>query len=263
MPRRYAPGYAQVIDSPEHFQITPMSIDTWNRDRMPLSGPGAGRFVPGPVPRASLAPSTGPDAIYSGLLECPLTTRIVKTVDSTDVLRAAGGVCGAGGTGEETIAHAAECFAKAALTVGAPCVQASVSDPSKPPGCSVVADQADGHCHVYFNKLPAAQAAECGAADGVRRAGSGNSLVKLGVSTNATHANLTIRGPPAVWLACACMRMHAHACARVRMRAHTYASIHTHTWAHTHTHTHTRTPYSVHSQVRRPSGLALASTRRR
>ena len=240
-----------------------MSIDTWNRDRMPLSGPGAGRFVPGPVPRASLAPSTGPDAIYSGLLECPLTTRIVKTVDSTDVLRAAGGVCGAGGTGEETIAHAAECFAKAALTVGAPCVQASVSDPSKPPGCSVVADQADGHCHVYFNKLPAAQAAECGAADGVRRAGSGNSLVKLGVSTNATHANLTIRGPPAVWLACACMRMHAHACARVRMRAHTYASIHTHTWAHTHTHTHTRTPYSVHSQVRRPSGLALASTRRR
>ena len=27
----YAPGYAQLIDSPTAFQITPMQIDTWNR----------------------------------------------------------------------------------------------------------------------------------------------------------------------------------------------------------------------------------------
>ena len=28
--------------------------------------------------RTSLAPTTGPDALYSGLLECPVTTRITK-----------------------------------------------------------------------------------------------------------------------------------------------------------------------------------------
>ena len=35
----------------------------------------------GPVPKHSLAPLTGPDAIYSGLLECPLTTRVQKLPD--------------------------------------------------------------------------------------------------------------------------------------------------------------------------------------
>lgn len=40
-------------------------------------------FVPGPYPKSGnfLAPITGPDAIYSGLLECPLTDRIQRTVD--------------------------------------------------------------------------------------------------------------------------------------------------------------------------------------
>ena len=38
-------------------------------------------FVPGPHPRNSLAPTSGPDAIYSGLLECPVTTRIRKSFE--------------------------------------------------------------------------------------------------------------------------------------------------------------------------------------
>jgi hypothetical protein len=40
-------------------------------------------FVSGPVPRASLAPLSGPDALYSGLLECPITTRIQKIHDGS------------------------------------------------------------------------------------------------------------------------------------------------------------------------------------
>jgi len=51
----FAPGYALVIDSPTSFQITPMQIDTWNREAMNISGPLPPRFVPGPLPRASLA----------------------------------------------------------------------------------------------------------------------------------------------------------------------------------------------------------------
>eukprot|EP01045_Picozoa_sp_COSAG04_P039614 COSAG04_NODE_11193_length_724_cov_1.521600_1_plen_127_part_10 len=38
-------------------------------------------FVSGPQPRHSLAKHK--DALYSGLLECPLTTRLNKTIDNT------------------------------------------------------------------------------------------------------------------------------------------------------------------------------------
>jgi len=56
-----------------------MQIDTWNRDAMDVAG---GPFVPGPYPKNSYAPRTGVDAVYSGLLECPLTSRIEKIFDS-------------------------------------------------------------------------------------------------------------------------------------------------------------------------------------
>ena len=56
-------------------------IDTWHREKMDVAG---GPFVPGPYPEAAYAPRSGPDAIYSGLLECPLTTRIEKLHDSND-----------------------------------------------------------------------------------------------------------------------------------------------------------------------------------
>lgn len=43
---------------------------------MNLSHPSS--FVAGPLPRASLAPKGAP---YSGLLECPLTTRVKRRVE--------------------------------------------------------------------------------------------------------------------------------------------------------------------------------------
>lgn len=83
------PPYVQVIDSPSSFSMTPMQIDTWNRDEMNMTG---GAFVPGPFPKqrnagdwpsgsdgatkwpaGTLAPTNGSEAVYSGLLECPLS----------------------------------------------------------------------------------------------------------------------------------------------------------------------------------------------
>ena len=56
-----------------------MRVSTaWNRDKMNISG--GSPFVPGPYPKMALAPRDGPDAIYSGLLECPLTDRIAKEI---------------------------------------------------------------------------------------------------------------------------------------------------------------------------------------
>ena len=62
----FAPGYAIVLDSPTEVQLDPMQIDTWNRDKMDISGnktyPGAVKFVPGqsliyPPPPLLAAPS--------------------------------------------------------------------------------------------------------------------------------------------------------------------------------------------------------------
>ena len=39
----FPPGYALVVDSPTAMQLSPMQIDTWNRDAMNISGPGYDR----------------------------------------------------------------------------------------------------------------------------------------------------------------------------------------------------------------------------
>jgi hypothetical protein len=66
------PGAAYIVQSPHLFQLEAMQIDTWHREKMT----GA-KFFPGPLPRNSLAPA---DADYSGLLECPMTTRVKKVL---------------------------------------------------------------------------------------------------------------------------------------------------------------------------------------
>ena len=48
----YAPGYGQVIESPQSLQLTPMQIDTWNRDKMDLVSGPLGVLDPGSLSRA-------------------------------------------------------------------------------------------------------------------------------------------------------------------------------------------------------------------
>ena len=66
----YPAPYAQLIESPSSWSIQPMQIDTKNRDGS-MAEPGM-PFKPGPYPTSAQAPRTGPDAVYSGLLECEL-----------------------------------------------------------------------------------------------------------------------------------------------------------------------------------------------
>merc|ERR1719463_474804 len=98
----FAPGHVLVVDSPTQLQVTPMQIDTWNRAEMNISGPLPPKFVPGPQPRASLAPKEG--ALHSGLLECPMTTRLTKVVDSAKYMAQSSGTC------KEPIVTFYECF---------------------------------------------------------------------------------------------------------------------------------------------------------
>ena len=77
----FASSTAYVIDCPRSLTVVPMSIDTWNRDKMNVTG---SKFVPGPQPKHSGAkPRHGEQIVYSGLLECPLTTRVTKRIKNS------------------------------------------------------------------------------------------------------------------------------------------------------------------------------------
>jgi len=81
----YPRGYAQLLRKPHSFSVTPMQIDTWNRDTMANTS----RFVP-PSPNVNphdyFPNSTSKRIVdnlkaanYNPLLECPCTDRLSKT----------------------------------------------------------------------------------------------------------------------------------------------------------------------------------------
>lgn len=184
----YAPGYGQVIGSPEAFQLTPMQIDTWNRDKMDLVK--GEPFVPGPLPRNSLAP---PGAAYSGMLECPLTTRVTKVLDSTSTLQMTGSCQYATNT-------SAQCFANAKAALGAVAKSAktlSGSDATKPAGCS--AAMVGSSIEIFYNS--ASEGAACGAAVGGTIGGRVDSVSSFEVQMDPTKDMVTITasGPSAAW----------------------------------------------------------------
>jgi len=192
----YAPGYAQLIQSPQEFHITPMQIDTWNRDKMKM---GEAKFHPGPVPSNSWAPpADSPDAIYSGLLECPLTTRITKIVEEGYSTLNTGTCDAQSQTG--VVMSATECYAAAAkLGITGPVETKEGVDASLPAGCTVRRVGGDTTTEVFFNKATDT-AAKCGA--GVTKLyGNATSLVTVSVHMDAGTDNvtITISGPSDVW----------------------------------------------------------------
>lgn len=188
----YAPGFVQVIKSPKTLQITPMQIDTWNRDKMNLTG---SPFIPGPLPRNSLA---APDAKYSGLLECPVTTRLRKDIHGSYATVLAG-------TCSESLIHTAgECFEAVSKELGLSLhgmkrVNMTISDPARPAGCSTEIDAKADVVTIYFNTLQQSSA-KCGS-NVVQRVGSTISLVSLTVSLDLAkeQATITVVGPADVW----------------------------------------------------------------
>ena len=131
----YPTGFAQLVESPEQFVMQPMQIDTWNRDNKGFDG-----FWPGPQPVNSAAPRSGPNAVYSGLLECPCTDRITKEVNGALAAQAMGRCPGA-----DAVHEASQCTMGALQSLGLPAtvgkvVAASGSNASMPPGCSLTVD---------------------------------------------------------------------------------------------------------------------------
>jgi hypothetical protein len=158
-------------------------------------------FVPGPVPRNSWAPTSGPDAIYSGLLECPLTTRVRKVIQANYDVKSSGPACG-----DMTIQTAPECFQAVAKLLPNTTTTTSTVDSksSLPAGCSIERDSS-GKIDITFNKVQAGgiSSTTCGGTSSVV-SGTTQSLVQLHVSMDksAEEVRITMAGPSAVWYGC-------------------------------------------------------------
>lgn len=194
----YAPPFAQIVESPTTFAGSAMQIDTWNRDKMNITG---GPFVPGPVPRSSLAPKSGKDAIYSGILECPITTRIQKIYNPgsegfNDSFVAQVTPCA------HTITNEDSCFAAGKALPGlghATITTQTVHDADTPPGCTVAVSIDGSKAQFTFN-LESESKSSC--SDGPDEiAGATASLIDLQLSLSGEKASVTITmtGPSTAW----------------------------------------------------------------
>jgi hypothetical protein len=229
-----APPFAQVVEAPQTVRFGPMQIDTWNRrapplppllllplplplplppphcsdrassacagDKMSLE-PGS-KFVPGPQPSNSFAPRSGVDAVYSGLLECPLTTRIRKQLTGGGWNDSFIATLGGKGCATAVQGGAEACYA-AAQTLGLPdglaVANATGPSASQPPGCSVTLAADGSEAHVFFN-TEATSAARCGAGavgtEGSQPTATGVILgLHLPGGGAVANATITVSGP--------------------------------------------------------------------
>ena len=195
----YPQGFAQLLESPTSWHITPMQIDTRNREHgvLPESVLNCTNFTEcaGYEPRQSrygrgwggpAGPPKNPGA-YSGILECPCNSRyggdpqFYPTAQSKIVTSAfkaiPSGACAAG----QEFAQATACFdAVAALGFAStsPIENQTVSDPSLPADC-VVMTHADGTATALFNK--GGSASGC-AASNTKQAQSQSAATKVKLS---------------------------------------------------------------------------------
>ena len=151
---------------------------------------GGSKFVPGPLPNHSLAPSKGPDALYSGILECPITDRIEKTIKGGEGYNSTFSPtlfqCNSNITScAHAIGSARDCFDAAQAAVGkATTVEtAQGASDTMASGCTLTYDGTGG-AKAFFNTKTTKKC--CGA--GVKSLkGKAASLVEVTMSvTNAT-----------------------------------------------------------------------------
>lgn len=158
----YPAGYAQLIESPEEWHITPMQIDTRRREcgATAASINNCTRFVPGPEPKQARYGLGIPEGTnYSGILECPCNDRfggdpIFYPEAGTKVIEHKySAVDAAACPAADTMETNTSCFeAGAVIGINATrIVNRTVSSASLPHACSVTT-QEDGSAVVTFNE---------------------------------------------------------------------------------------------------------------
>merc|ERR1712088_1191788 len=124
--------------------IQPMQIDTKNRHY------NGSDFRADLLPKASAAPA---DAAYSGLLECPCTDRIVKTIEVEYATQSEGSCA-------TSVVNATECFVAASkVENGKVDANSTVTSTDLPSACSLIKYE-NGTTIAFFNE--ASSKAACG-----------------------------------------------------------------------------------------------------
>jgi hypothetical protein len=141
----YPSKYAQLLESPDTFSVTPMQIDTWNRQMTNAT------YLPGPRPKTSRIP---PQAGYNGLLECPCSDRLPKEWAMTYKLLSENDNDNDDDSDQQCeapVQSATECFSATPQVVQSNHYRTkTVSEDSLPVGCSVSL-QDDGSVDVVWN----------------------------------------------------------------------------------------------------------------
>jgi len=163
---------------------------------MDISGATPPKFVPGPLPAGSQAPKVDPE--YSGLLECPMTTRIEKVVDGGYAV-VSDGAC------SEPITTKWECFNAAAATMGASGLlfaNKTGADEGKPAGCSAYSTGNPLQVDVFFNTLTGSSLARCAGGVSTVLATAemfGSVAVAVWLNVGNQTASIRLTGPADVW----------------------------------------------------------------
>lgn len=183
--------FGQLLYSPAYLTEGPMMINT-NKDLTPAKGtPGV--TAGAPVPRSSLAP---PGANYSGILECPCTSRTVKQMSAYNTMQAP---CPA----NELVTSVQECTEAAAASGLAGVVATNVSDVTLPPGCSAQFDATTMKWTATFNTAVkptgiCTAGSNNGRAMGTLKSAIGLHLA-LDVDATTETVTMTMSGPADVW----------------------------------------------------------------
>mmetsp|Transcript_78311 Transcript_78311/g.151216 ORF Transcript_78311/g.151216 Transcript_78311/m.151216 type:complete len:904 (+) Transcript_78311:70-2781(+) len=200
----YPEGYAQLVDSPNSWHITPMQIDTRNRNCgvTPADIKRCTTFDPGLEPRQARYGRPWKDLAdytnYSGLLECPCNGRyggdpMFYPNAQTKIIRKKYDLLGSGMCHEgQFVSSAEDCFS-AAMSLGINAtkfVNKTVRDAKLPPACSIVTER-DGSARTYFN---VGGQASCNS--GTKKVGQARSRVNVSFALELDSSNLFQRSPP-------------------------------------------------------------------
>ncbi|XP_071127367.1 uncharacterized protein [Mytilus edulis] len=202
----YPDGFAQLIDSPDTWHITPMQIDTRNRDcgATPQDINNCTVFTPGDEPRQARfgrgIPKEG--AVYSGILECPCTSRyggdpaIYGSNVKTKYIHHHYSLV-AEQSCKTSPQSAIVCFDAVAMlgVKSTKNVTLTISSNAVPSGCSVDSES-DGTLTVYYNEFKSTK--QCSTSS--KRTGRAN--FDIGVSIKAAiseTSTISLTGPADAW----------------------------------------------------------------
>jgi hypothetical protein len=163
------------------------AVDTHNRD---YNGTD---FKAGLLPSTSRSP---PNASYSGLLECPCTTRTMKEIFINYVTQSTG-VCSV------PLTNVTECFLAAANVKGSlPTTTQKISSSSRPAGCFIVSDVKNISAYTaVYNDAPSSVV--CGQGGtlfmGQEISTVTNISMTITMDNTTQQVQISLSGPTTVW----------------------------------------------------------------